>query len=129
MQNRTATRKIFGPTRIDTPDTSGVTCAIEPSSGGATCKNVVYFVKTVSESGSPWLELSLEHGPDGVASCSHSTPIASKLSGGAGTVIGGSTNADSSGQLGEWLHPKVEITTTAGTAYAIIEVFELRKPF
>ena len=96
------------------------------------CKVVNYQVKVVQSDGTDNIRLSVElrHSPDGTVSALHSNPLSAANPGVLVPVLL-SGDADSSKILGEFLHPvlKVKHASTGGAVWAVVEVFELRKPF
>lgn len=97
-------------------------------------KGVNYQIKFVQKFGDTNLRVALElfHGPDGTVSVLHSVPI-TYAAGDPGATMPAllSGDADQSKMVSEFLHPVIKIKANAGGALqaAMIEVFEMRKPF
>lgn len=122
-------RKIAGPFRVDGGSDTEIGYPLTPSGGGRMCKSVQYMIKVIATS-SPTnskLGLKLNHGPDGMVSAPHSSPIASTATGNAPSLLVG--DADSSKIIGEYLHVIVTAFGVGGPSSAMIEVYEMRKPF
>lgn len=108
------------------------TIRLAPSSGGRMCRVAQYMVKVVQSDGSDNIRITvaLEHGPDGVVSGLHSTPIPAQNPGTTvpALLIG---DADVSKVIGEYLHVllKIKHATAAAPVWARVQVFEMRKPF
>jgi len=121
------TQKIWGPTRID-GDADGVEYQLPPRAVGGTCKNAVYFVKILAtSSAAPHLQLHLYHGPDGDVWVKQSEVFAWTEVTSTPDVLDGDSDADSNGQLGEWIQPRLSIKVA--DEWALVEVYELLKPF
>lgn len=125
-------RKIFSG-RIDSLNSGAeATYTLTPRGGGRMCKVVNYQVKVIQHDGSDNIRITvdLRHSPDGTASAVHSTAI---NAGNPGTTLPAllSGDADITKIVGEVLHPilKIKHTSTGGAVWAMVEVFELRKPF
>ena len=92
-------------------------------------KNVQYMCKVGASSGANVrITVELWHGPDGLVSVLHSTPINAGDPTSSGLLVG---DADSTKVLGEFLLVVVKIKDSALTTaqWASIELFEMRKPF
>lgn len=109
------------------------TIRLKPRPGGRMCKVVRYDVKVIASSGdNVRITVALECGPDGTASAPHSTPINAAAPGSTfPAVVTG--DADPAKIIGEWLHVALKIKDSAQppttAQWAMIEVYELRKPF
>ena len=123
-------KKILDATRIDSnSDGTERTIKLSPSSGGRMVKNVQYMLKVnVSSGANVRLTVELWHGPDGLLSILHSTPINAGDPTASGLLVG---DADSTKVIGEFLLVVVKIKDTAVTTaqWAAVELFEMRKPF
>lgn len=124
----TQTKLIWGPTRIDGAD-AGNTIKLPGRRAGASCKNIVYFMRAsaISSAGNPEVQLDVYHGPDGSAWASHSAVIALTEVSSVPTVVAGDTDADTNGQLGEWVQERVTVKSSA--EYVMLEIYALAKPF
>lgn len=128
-------RKIAGPMRVQSNGANTLDYELDPSPGGSRCKVVLYSIKVLQSSGNVSLGLDLRWGPDGDI-FSSAPKVVIPLSG-PGTppalVQGASGTPDTNAAdvLGEWLRPAVRCGVTQGTAdeWAMIEVWETRKPF
>ena len=122
--------KLIGPTRITVPPGLGVGALVRlpPYPGGADIKDALFFIKVIASSSSTaYVQLTLEHGPDPAGSVSHSIPIGTTAVGSIyPVVLEGSTDADTDGQLGEWLHPVVRVMGVG--VWVLLEVFAMGKP-
>ena len=127
---RPGMRKVLGPTRFTggIGSSSSVEYLLDPTPGGARCKNVLYSFRVLQASSKVGIGCTLYHGPDGTASVQHSVILASsKVGSSYPTLLSGSTNADNDGQLGEWFHPR--LTVSGGSSqWVSLEIYELRKP-
>ena len=127
-------RLIFGPARIEA-NTDGSTrdYNIDPTPGGRFCKGVLYQIKVLASSGSTFrLGLNLKHGPDETVNALHSSILTTANPGTSlpAVLSGDSINAGGTAVLGEWLHPILKANSSdASTAWGVVEVYELRKPF
>ena len=123
-------KKIFGPARIDSQNNGAEqTIKLSPVAGGSLIKNVQYMCKVASASGANVrITIELWHGPDGLASVLHSTPINAADPSSSGLLVG---DCDTSKMIGEFLLPVIKIKDSALTTaqWAIVEIFEMRKPF
>ncbi len=105
------------------------TWELAPSPGGHTTKVVNYMV-VIKQKSSTAVEIgvSLYHGPNGRNCVLHSTPISSTAIGAGVDLVSG--DADTSKIIGEWLHPRIICGSTGATVeWAVIDVYEMRKPF
>ena len=125
-------RKIFSG-RLDSLANGGeASYPLTPRAGGRMCKVVNYQVKVIQHDGSDNIRLSVElrHSPDGTASALHSLAL---NGGNPGTTLPAllSGDADTTRIIGEVLHPilKIKHNSAGGAVWAMVEVFELRKPF
>lgn len=95
-------------------------------------KGVNYQIKVVAASGDAnnRIGLDLYHGPDGATFALHSTPIGYGDPGNAYPVLLNG-DADSTKMIGEFLQARLKIKTNSGSTaqWAVVEVFEMRKPF
>ena len=124
-------RKIVGPLRVDGPAVGGAatTYAQAPRSGGRSAKVAQYAVKVIAGSSNAKVGVILEHGPDGDVFITHSTPLTPTAIPGTlpGLLIG---DADDTKILCEYLRPVLTcISADASVCWAMIEVYEMRKPF
>ena len=123
-------RKIFGPSRIDGASGSLTTYALKPRAGGRMAKVAHYDIKVLacSDGANTSLKLTLNHSPDGTVNSLHSVAIPL-------TAIGSTTptllsgDADTSKVLSDYLHVLLGIQGTGGAQWAVVEVYEIRKPF
>jgi hypothetical protein len=124
--------KLIASLRVDGPATGGqeTLYKLTPLRGGRVCKQANYQIKIVAvSSNQAKVGLKLEHGPDGTVSVLHSTPIATTQITGANAAL---LNGDSDGtkMIGNFLHPIVAcISNDANPCWAVIEVYQLLKPF
>jgi hypothetical protein len=98
--------------------------------GGSMCKVALYQVVVVQKSGTAVeVGVRLDHGPNGQQYTTHSTPIAQvAVTAAAPTLLSG--QADATMVIGEWMRPMLLVGSTGSTAeWAMVEVYELRKPF
>jgi len=121
-------RKIFGPARLD-GSTTGTDYPLPPMAGGKSFKVANYMVKVVatSDSANCKIALALKHGPDGTVWAVHSAAIASTATGTAPSVLSG--DADTSKIIGEFRQPIVTVLGIGGPHWAVVEIFEITKPF
>lgn len=124
--------KLIASMRVDGPATGGQATAykLKPRGGGRLSKTAQYMVKIVAvSSAQAKVKVDLEHGPDGIVSKPHSTPIAlTQLTGADANLLVG--DADQTKVLGEYLHVIIScISNDANPCWAVIEVYEMRKPF
>ena len=125
-------RKIAGPMQINSDSNGGSKSYRLPGhSGGRTAKVAQFAVKTIQSSDSTNVRISLilEHGPDGENFDTHSTPLSSVTPGTPPSAKVG--QADTAVVLCEWMRPSISIAhaTTAASVWAIVEVYEMLKPF
>lgn len=127
-------RKIWSG-RIDSTSAGGeLAYLLPPRAGGHMVKGANYQVKFVQKIGDTNLriQLELQHGPDGTIAVAHSIPIP-YAGGDPGATMPAllSGDADLTKIIGEYLHPILKIKANAGGALqaAVVEVFEMRKPF
>lgn len=124
-------RKIAGPWTVYSGSTIGATRAypLEPSEGGAAIRSLAYEIRVLNAgSANVKLGLRLRHGPDRTVFSAHSAPIATAvlpsnppavLHGDAGSAI-----------IGEVIQVFIDVDSAAnGETWAVIEVYENRKPF
>jgi hypothetical protein len=124
--------KLIAQMRVDGPATGGqeTQYKLKARPGGRLCKGVNYMVKVIAVSSTQAkVGITLDHGPDGQVSRNHSIPIATtQLTGTNAALLSG--DSDPAKMLGEYLHPIVTcISNDASPCWAVIEVYELRKPF
>lgn len=123
-------RKLVGVATFSSgPNGEALEYQVAASAGGHTVKNVGYMIKVIQKSsGNAKCGLRLDHGPDGTARITHSTPIAVATIPGLGLVAGDTTNT--SAMLMEWLHPIVIAQSADSSQQSFTaEVYEMRKPF
>lgn len=118
--------------RVDGPATGGQETfyRLQPSRSGRLCKQANFQIKVIASSSSQAkVGLRLEHGPDGTVSVLHSVPIpTTQLTGGNALLLNG--DSDASKMLGNFLHPVITcISNDASPCWAVIEVYQLLKPF
>ena len=123
-------KKIASNLRLETTFNGGTQTMLLPATpGGRQVKNLNYMIRILqcSDTANVKLGLALSHGPDGLVSTSHSTPITATAVP-ASNLLSGDAG---SGVIGEWLHPGVTIVTvsTAQREWAVVDVYEMRKPF
>lgn len=109
---------------------NGISYKLKPRGGGRLCKNAQYMIKIIAVSSDQTkLKLDLEHGPDGTVSRPHSTPIVlTQLTSTNALLLVG--DADQTKILGEYLHPIIFcISNDANPCWAVVEIYEMRKPF
>ncbi len=128
-------RKIAGPMRIDSESDTGGSVKLyrlKGRPGGRTTKVLQYMIKVYQTSTDAEVGLDVEHGPDGEiygllkAGVIDPTPIATTpklLTGAVGAV------AVNEEVIGEWILPIVTVVKGTGVQFAVVEVFEMRKPF
>ena len=131
-------RKIAGPMRIEDEAGSIQSYRLDPSRGGAMCKTLQYMVKVIKSSPTNIsIGVEVEHGPDGDVwteldqNLISMTPVdassnAALLEGHVGEDDGSATKV-----VGEWIRPTIRIQRTggSGSVWALVEIFEMRKPF
>lgn len=123
-------RKVAGPQVFSTgPSGESVEVPLPASSGGHMVKAVGYLIKFISNSGSnARAGLRLDHGPDGAAWLTHSTPIAV-----AGIPNSGMAVGDTYGTTGMIMEATrgVVLVQSANASFQSFtaEVYEMRKPF
>ena len=129
-----AMRKIAGPMRIESGSTgASVAYRLEGKSGGRNAKVAQYAVKfiAVNDTTNTRITLTLDHGPDGEVYDTHSTVLSSITPATPPSVKIG--QADITIILCEWLRPTISIQHSAGggntVCWAVVEIYELRKPF
>lgn len=124
-------RKIQGPFRVDGPATGGsaTSNALPFRSGGRSCKQTLHSVKVVAASSNCKPSIAVEHGPDGTVFGLHSTALVSTAVPGAlpGLMDG---QSDTNKVLNEFIRPVISVISSDGNpCWAVIELFEMRKPF
>ena len=125
-------KKIFTG-RLDSGSTGQeTTYVMPPSSGGRSCKVVQFMVKVLQASSTTNVRISVDlyQSPDGTVSTLHSTAISSGDPGATfPSLLTG--DCDTSKIVGEVLIPRIRIKDSATTnaMSAVIELYELRKPF
>lgn len=127
-------RKLAGPMRVQSAGATTLNYALDPSPGGHLCKVILWSIKVIQASPNVRLGLKFATGPDGDTFTPNRTAIGdvqpppppSTLEGASGTP-----DTDSSDVLNEWIRASIDCGVESGTAdeWAIIEVFETRKPF
>ena len=124
-------RKIADNFRVESDDAGGVIkFNLTPIAGGHTTKVALYQVVVVQKSSTNFqLAVDLDHGPDGRTFVSHSTPVSTtQLTGSNANMVSG--QADTSKVLGEWLRLTLSASgTTAAKHWAVVDVYEMLKPF
>ena len=125
-------KKIASNVRIDTTSTGDQVVFLLPATpGGRQVKSINYMVRILqcSDTSVTKIGLNLSHGPDGLVSTSHSSPITATLVP-ASNLLSGDAGP---GVLGEWLHPALTVqrsSTGAGLRESVVvDVYEMRKPF
>lgn len=123
-------KKIAGPIRVDGPAVGGspTTYTQAARSGGRNAKVAQYAVKIIAGSSNAKVGVILEHGPDGDVFIIHSTPLAPTAIPATlpGLLIGDAGSAI----LCEYLRTVLTcISSDASVCWAMIEVYEMRKPF
>ena len=101
---------------------------INPSTGGHMVKVAHYQIVVKQKSStSARLGLKLDHGPNGKDHILHSTPIVLTTLSGPNLLVG---DSDTTKVVGEVLHPIVQCASTgASREWALVDVYEMRKPF
>jgi len=107
---------------------------LAPRGGGRMLKTVQYSVKMLQTSGGSDIRISVElrQSPDGTVDAPHSVPINLGNPGPnpPALLVG---DADQNKIVGEYLHPVLKIQHAAGSSgsavWAMVELFEMRKPF
>lgn len=130
-------RKIAGPLRIDSPGASTL-YPLPGRAGGRMCKGVQYMVKIIqSDSTECQIGMDVAHGPDGdvylplkadvIPFTSVGTAYPFALAGAVGQDQGSSPSS----VVGEWIQPTIKIQddNQASARWAMVEVWEMRKPF
>jgi hypothetical protein len=120
-------RKVAGPMRIEpAAGPADQDFALDPKAGGRMCKNVQVMVKVVQNSAGAKLGVRIEHGPDGTTwkSLAASTTPAPAVPSDKLLVLD-----SGSGIVGEYIRVVVVGGGAAVTDWAVVEVFEMRKPF
>ena len=125
--------RIFGPARIDSnSDGSEATIKLPTRSGGLQCQKVNYMLKVLQASATTNVRITVElqHGPDGTVTTTHSTAISN---GDPGATFPSrlSGDCDSTKMVGEYLATFLKIKDNLGATarWAVVEVFEMRKPY
>ncbi len=129
-------RKIAGPMRIDSESNGTVKIyRLKGRPVGRTTKVLQYMIKVYQASTDAEVGLDVNHGPDGEiyellkADVVDPTPIVAtpKL------LVGALGNAAVNNEvIGEWILPSVTVVKGSGGTggqFAVVEVFEMRKPF
>lgn len=123
-------RRIFGPTKVNSTSAGAQrTYVLDVLPGGDKAKVVQFaVVSKLRSSANCYLSLDLEHGLNGQHFATHSTPIAYAAAPDGGTLMG---HADTSIVLGEHRRAKLYVKDNTATAeeWAVVEVWELLKPF
>jgi hypothetical protein len=123
--------KIASNFRIESDDTGGVLkFSLTPTAGGHTTKVAMYQVVVVQKSSTNMqVSADLDHGPDGRTFVNHSTPIGTtQLTGSNANLLSG--QADTAKVIGEWLRITLSASgATSAKHWAIVDVYEMRKPF
>lgn len=109
--------KLIASMRVDGPATGGQATAykLKPRGGGRLSKTAQYMVKIVAvSSAQAKVKVDLEHGPDGIVSKPHSTPIAlTQLTGAdANLLVGTLTRRRSSASTSTSSSPASRTTRT-----------------
>jgi hypothetical protein len=129
-------KKIFSG-RIDSASNgSELTYELDAAPGGRACKVVLYSLKVIQSSGNVVrLSIDLQTGPDGdvfgpiraiLTDWQSGTTMPTVNEGASGTP-----DTDASDVLGEWLRVSLKIKDAQTTAaqWAMVELWETRKPF
>lgn len=125
-------RKVAGPIRIDSAN-GGVVSTIRLSgrAGGRAAKVVFYDVVVLGSSGdNVRLSIDVYHGPRSEVLRLHSAAMTDAQPGTTYPVsVGG--QGDTSLVLSEYIEPRIKIRDSATTTpqWALVEVYEMRKPF
>lgn len=129
-------RKIAGPMRIDTAsDGNERTYRLAGRPGGRMVKSLQYMVKVLaSSSSSAQVGMDVQHGPDGEVYESLKVNIvayegfSSTPNLATGAIGASGTNAEI---VGEWILPviKIQHSSQSQAEWAMVEVYEMRKPF
>lgn len=124
-------KKIAGPVRID----SGANGAekvyqLKARPGGSMAKTVHYFIKVYQSTGAnTMIGLDVTHGPDGsLFTLLKANTVAWTAVGTTPVVIEGSITTE---VVGEYILPIIKIKDSGAAAaqFALVEVFETRKPW
>ena len=129
-----AAKCILKAARIEAPGTTTL-YDLDPIDGFGQVKDALFMLKVhqVAEVGTTQIGVRVSHSPDGDSRTAtlHSTPI------GVGTVpmpptlVTGYCDTDRAGNgpIGEYLHPAIEISSSAGPGqWAIVDLFVVKKP-
>lgn len=126
-------RKVAGPVRLLSQSNGSVQIhSFDPVPGGRMIRRAQYMLKVLQvSSANVRVGVDLEHGPDGRITTLHSTPIPFSDPGGLLPTLFEGTANDATSMIGEWLQPviKVKDNTATGQEWAVVELYELRKPF
>lgn len=130
-------RKIVGPMRISSASGgTEQTYNLPPSGGGSMVKTLQYFVKVTSTDPNVEIGMNVQHGPQvGWATTLKDDIVAYPGSPVAeGDTLAGAIGAAASNSevVGEIIMPVVKIKETgtpANQVSAMVEIFEMRKPF
>jgi hypothetical protein len=125
--------------RIDASSMTINEYRLRPKPGGRACKTLQYMVKVIKSSGANCqVGLGVQHGPDGdVFLPLDDQIIPMTLVSGASTdalVLEGHVGQDDGSNtkvVGEWILPILKINHDSGTGdvWAVVELFEMRKPY
>lgn len=125
-------KKLFGPLRIvSASDGSSVDVALPPSSGGRFCKDLQYMILVTDKSGdNARVGVKLYEGPTRDTTWNlYGALINAEDPGEIPSLLVGDTTSTSA-MLGEWLQAVLTISSSDATQqWAVVELFEMRKPF
>lgn len=127
-------RKVSGPIRIRSDGDTPLSYELDPAPGGSRCKVILWSIKVVQKSQNVSVGLKYATGPDGDVFGPAKTPLALTAPGGVPTVLqaaSGTPDTNAADVLGEWIRVTLECGVTTGTAdeWALVELWETRKPF
>jgi hypothetical protein len=126
-----ATRKLCGPLRIDSSGASTRSIELSPNCIGPRVHELVFFLKVLAwKDNKTKLGLNLAHGPDSSITTYHSAPIALAVPSTPSSVMAGSTDTPTNGQLAPWVVPLVRCGQAAGGSgdqWAVVELYVVVK--
>ncbi len=117
-------RKVVGGIRIEA-GTNGADkeFALNPKSGGRYCKNVQVMVKVVNSSDNAKVGIKIKHGPDGMMFKELAALASATVPGDKIFVL------DTVNIVGEFVQIVLVGGGTATGDWAVVDVYEMRKPY